>query len=109
MTELTLGPLRARPRLIESTKHRLGIDTEWHLLHLHRTQERSFLLLPFLFIQLGFLPQGFLLLLFQRRTRLSGSLLLLLDLRDLFLDLGRFVFLPFKLRSILIIDAFLHM
>ena len=94
MTELTLAALLAASRLEKLTQHRLGIHTERHLLRsLHGVEERRLLLPPLFLVGLLLRSQLLLLLLGERLGRLAGHRSLRLDLSNLLLNLGRFVFL----------------
>ena len=94
MTKLALAALFTSSRLEKLTQHRLGIHTKWHLLRsLHGIEERRLLLPALLLISLLLRSQFFLLLLGERLGRLAGHRSLRLDLSNLLLNLGRFVFL----------------
>ena len=92
MTKLALAALLTTPRLEKLTQHRLGIHTKRHLL-LHGIEERGLLLPAFLLISFLLCPQLLLPLLGERLRRLAGYRSLRLDLSNLLLNLGRFVFL----------------
>lgn len=93
MTELTFRPLLTMTGLVESAKHSLRIDTERHLLHLDRLEDLCFLLLSFLSFSFFLFTKRLLFLLVEFFARFSGLCCLLLNLLDLFLDFGRFIFL----------------
>src|SRR6266852_538603 len=94
MTKLALAALLTTSRLEKLTQHRLGIHTKRHLLRsLHGIEEQRLLLLALLLISLLLRPQLFLPLLGERLGRLAGHRSLRLDLSNLLLNLGRFVFL----------------
>jgi hypothetical protein len=94
MTKLALAALLTTPSFEKLTQHRLGIHTKGHLLgSLHGIEERCLLLLALLLISLRLRSQIFLLLLGEGLGRLAGYRGLRLDLSNLLLNLGRFVFL----------------
>ena len=94
MTKLALAALLATSRLEKLTQHRLGIHTKRHLLRsLHGIEECRLLLPAFLLVSLLLRSQLFLLLLGERLGRLASYRSLRLDLSNLLLNLGRFVFL----------------
>jgi hypothetical protein len=96
MTELALAALFTTSRLEKLTQHRLGIHTKRHLLR-SGIEERRLLLAALLLISLLLRTQLFLLLLGERLGRLAGHRGLRLDLSNLLLNLGRFVFLFLQL------------
>jgi len=99
MTELALAALFAAARLEKLAQDRLRVNAKGHLLRLHGLEERRLLLPALLLISLLLCPQLLLLFLGERLGRLSGRRGLRLDLGDLLLDLGRFVFLFFFFSS----------
>jgi hypothetical protein len=96
MAKLALAALLTTSRFEKLTQHRLGIHTKRHLLRsLHGIEERRLLLPALLLIGLLLRSQLFLPLLGERLGRLASHRGLRLDLSNLLLDLGRFVFLFF--------------
>ena len=98
MTELAFTPFVAMACLEIRAQHGLRIDSERHLLRLHGLEQRRFLLAPLLLLELLLRAQLLLLLLSECLSRLSRDSRLRLDLGDLLLHLGRFVFLFLKAR-----------
>jgi hypothetical protein len=96
MAKLALVPLLAIAGLVEHTKHRLGIDAKRHLLRLHRLKECGLFLLALLLFEFFLGTQLTLTLLSERLARFACLRCLLLDTGNLFLDLGRFIFLITK-------------
>src|SRR6266702_1085626 len=99
MTELAFAPFVAVARLEERAQHRLWVDPERHLLHLHGLDQRRFLLAPLLILGLFFGAQLLLPLFGDRLPRLACDRCLRLDLGALLLHLGRFVFLCYLKRA----------
>ena len=93
VTELALVAFLASPSLIKRTKDCLGIHTKWNLLRLYRFQECSFLLSTLLLLGFLFFSKGLFPFPLESLTGFAGGFLLFLDGGDLFLDLGRPVFL----------------
>ena len=96
MAELALAALLAAPRLEKLAQHRLRVHAKGHLLRgLHGLEQLRLLLPALLLVGLLLRPQLLLSFLGERFARLAGQRGLHLDLSDLLLHLGRFVFLIF--------------
>lgn len=94
MTKLALTALLTSSRLEKLAQYRLGICTKRDLLRsLHGVEKRRLLLPTFLLLSLLLCSQILLPLLGESFGRLAGYRGLRLDLSNLLLNLGRFVFL----------------
>ena len=95
MAKLALATLLAATHPEKLAQYRLRVHAKGHLLRLHGLEECRLFLPTLLLIGLLLCPQLLLPLLGERFARLAGRRSLRLDLCDLLLHLGRFVFLFF--------------
>jgi hypothetical protein len=93
MAELALAALVTAARLEKLAQHRLRVDSKGHLLRLHGLEQRRLFLPALLLVGLLLRPQLLLPFLGECLARFAGRRSLRLDLCDLLLYLGRFVFL----------------
>ena len=93
VTELALVAFITGPSLVKRAKHSFRIHPKRYLLHLHGSQESSFLLSTFLFLGLLFLAKGPLPLFLEGCARFTGRFLLFLDVGHFSLDFGGPIFL----------------
>ena len=95
MAKLALATLLAATGPEKLAQYRLRVHAKGHLLRLHGLEERRLFLPTLLLFGLLLRPQLLLPLLGERFARLAGRRSLSLNLCDLLLHLGRFVFLFF--------------